>query len=379
MKHALIFIGTRPEAIKLAPLVSALRARPNAVTPAVCATSQHDEMLKQVFHWFNLTPDDDLQIMRKAQHPAEVFAKTLTGATERILEKHPDLVIVQGDTTTAAAAALAGFYADIPVAHIEAGLRSDNRRAPWPEETHRLLIGKLATLHFAPTEKNAARLREEKSDGEIHVVGNTVLDALLEMKRRLDTDETLKKAAIATVAQAGHTIDNTRPFILVTGHRRESFGDGLNNICRALVDIAEENPHYDIVYAVHLNPQVQETAHTLLSKKKNIRLLPPLDYAAFVLLMSHCRFILTDSGGIQEEAPSLDKPVLVMRNATERPEVIDSGAARLVGTDKKGIVKAVKRLLSDDTLFQSMASAKNPFGDGKSAARIADILAKANF
>lgn len=376
MKHILLFIGTRPEAVKLAPLITALRARPDDFRTTVCATSQHGEMLQQAMRWFNLKPDEDLQVMRAKQKPADVAATVLSGAGKVIACHKPDMIVVQGDTTTAVAAAMAGFYADIPVAHVEAGLRSGNRRAPWPEETNRVLIGKLATVHFAPTRKNAVTLRNEKADGDIHVVGNTVLDALLFMQERLHKDTTMQTAAADAVTAAGYPITGDKEFILTTGHRRESFGAGLENICRALAQLAKIRPQTDIVYAVHLNPQVRETAQKILGKIPNVFLLPPLDYAAFVFLMNRCRLILTDSGGIQEEAPSLNKPVLVMRETTERPEVLSCGAALLTGTTVDGIVNAANRVLSDDALYQSMVAAKNPFGDGRAAVYIADILAK---
>ena len=376
MKRILVFIGTRPEAIKLAPVVAELRARPDDFQVTVCSTSQHGEMLKQAMLWFNLQPDEDLQIMRENQQSADVAAAVLSGASKLIAHHKPNILIVQGDTTTAVAAAMAGFYADVPVVHVEAGLRSDNRRAPWPEEINRTIISKLATVHFAPTEKNAAILRNEKADGSIHIVGNTVLDALLFIKKRLDQDADMQTTVTDTVTNAGYTITDNKEFILVTGHRRESFGIGLENICLALAQLAKTHRQTDIIYAVHLNPRVRETAQKILSKITNVFLLPPLDYAAFVLLMSRCKLLLTDSGGIQEEAPTLNKPVLVMRDTTERPEVVSCCAAQLVGTKTDGIVAAANRVLSDNALYQSMAAAKNPFGDGRAAIYIADILAK---
>ncbi len=381
MKNILIFIGTRPEAIKLAPLIFALRARQTEFKVTVCATSQHGTMLQQALQWFDIVPDTDLQIMKQNQHTGDVVAAVLAGANDIIRHQRPDTVVVQGDTATATAGALAGFYADIPVAHVEAGLRSDNRRAPWPEETNRLLISKLATLHFAVTQKNETRLKAEKADGSIHIVGNTVLDALLYTQNKIINNANINATVQHTVANAGYNaagyrISNDRPFILVTGHRRESFGEGMQNICSALKTIAQKHPHIDIVYAVHLNPQVKDTVHNRLADINNIYLLPPLDYAAFVYLMSHCHLILTDSGGIQEEAPTLNKPVLIMRSVTERPEVVECGAAQLVGTTTEGIINATNCVLTDTTLYNTMAAAKNPFGDGHAAEYIADYLAQ---
>ncbi len=376
MKKILVFIGTRPEAIKLAPLVFTLRERADEFSTTVCSTSQHGSMLQQAFYWFNITPDEDLHIIKENQHTGDVVAAVLAGANNIVRHRRPDIIVVQGDTATATAGALAGFYADIPVAHVEAGLRSGDRRAPWPEETNRLLISKLATHHFAVTKKNAITLRAENVDGNIHTVGNTVLDALLYMQHKINTDAATAVTVRDTVATAGYRVAEDKPFILVTGHRRESFGNGMKNICSALKTIAEQHPQIDIVYAVHLNPNVCDIVHAMLDGVSNIYLLPPFDYAAFVYLMSHCKLILTDSGGIQEEAPTLNKPVLIMRDVTERPEVVECGAAKLVGTTAKNIIIAANQVLTDSHCYNAMAAAKNPFGDGKAAKYIADILAE---
>lgn len=374
-KLLLVVIGTRPEAIKLSPLVKALRARPDDFEVIVCAAWQHVEMLSQAFHWFELEPDENIPITTKDRSLTNVAAAVLSGVDKIIRRYKPKTVIVQGDTATAVAAANAGFYARTPVAHVEAGLRSGDRDAPWPEEINRILISRLASIHFAPTKKNADILRAENVAGTIHIVGNTVLDALILMQTRLQENDKIRHAALTAISEAGYKITDERPFILVTGHRRESFDGGLANICRALAEIARNCPDVDILYAVHLNPQVQEIVYKMLADVDNIYLLPPFDYAAFVLLMSRCCLILTDSGGIQEEAPTLDKPVLVLRNVTERPEVIDCGAAQLVGTDSDRIVAATMEILDNDALYQSMAAAKNPYGDGHASRYIADILA----
>ncbi|MDM5147021.1 UDP-N-acetylglucosamine 2-epimerase (non-hydrolyzing) [Candidatus Persebacteraceae bacterium Df01] len=376
MKHILIFIGTRPEAIKLAPLVAALRARPTDFKTTVCASSQHQQMLEQALRWFDLQPNENLQVMHEGPQLSNSVAAVLRGAGEVIERLRPDVTVIQGDTTTALAGALAAFYAGTTIAHVEAGLRSGNRHAPWPEEINRVLISKLANLHFAPTAKNAAILKNENASGEVHVVGNTVLDALLLIRRRLREDVAMRTVVKSELTAAGYTPTDERHFVLVTGHRRESFGEGLQNICRALVQLATMHPHIDLVYAVHLNPQVHETVRQMLNNISNIFLLPPLDYGAFVMLMDRCHLILTDSGGVQEEAPSLDKPVLVMRNATERPEVLESGAAQLVGTTIDGIVSAATQVLDNEAVYAHMAAASNPYGDGLSAPRIVDILAK---
>ena len=372
MKKILIFIGTRPEAIKLAPVVSALRKR-KALNTRVCLSSQHKEMLEQALRWLPIDIDENLQVMRQAQGLSDTFAAILASGREVIERFLPDWIIVQGDTTTATAAALAGFYAKVNIAHVEAGLRSGNNYSPYPEEMNRQLISRLAKLHFAPTLHNANNLAAEKTSGKTHVVGNTVIDALLQTRQKIEQDKNAQARIRQSLAADGYAQDN-RPYILVTGHRRENFGDGLRNICAALLQIANAHPHIDIVYAIHLNPQACEAARKILARQKNIYLIPPQDYAVFVFLMNGCHFIMTDSGGIQEEAPSLNKPVLVMRDDTERPEVIECGAAKLVGVAVADIVIAAQELLTQDKTFARMAAANNPYGDGQSAQRIADIF-----
>ena len=371
MQTILVFIGTRPEAIKLAPVIAELRTRHN-IKILVCLSSQHKEMLQQALIWFPIDIDEDLAIIRDGEGLTGTFAAILTGMEKVIERVKPDWIIVQGDTTTALAGALAGSYANVKVAHVEAGLRSGNRNAPFPEEINRMLISRLALLHFAPTQKNADILRAEKTQGAIHVVGNTVIDALLHMQKMIIKDA-VKNTIKKSLAMIGYE-HSQQDYILVTGHRRESFGTGLENICRALLQIATAYPHIRIMYAAHLNPCVYDTVSTMLSERNNIVILPPLNYAEFVYLMENCQFIMTDSGGIQEESPSLDKPVLVMRNDTERPEVLQCGAAKLTGTDEKDIVAAATELLQNAETYQRMAAAPNPYGDGKSAQRIADIL-----
>lgn len=361
--------GTRPEAIKMAPVVAALKAVPG-IEVTVCVTAQHRQMLDQVLELFKIVPDVDLDLMRPDQ--------TLTGLTAAILEhmaqtlkSHPvDRILVHGDTTTSMAAALAAFYAGIPVAHVEAGLRTGNRLAPWPEEMNRLLTGRLANLHFAPTPGAAEALQREAVDpATVHVTGNTVIDALHDVVARLDSGELdIPIPGLPEIAA-------DQRIVLVTGHRRENFGGGFERICQALARIAD---HEDVtvVYPVHLNPHVQEPVRRLLGDRDNIHLIAPLDYAPFVALMQRAHLILTDSGGIQEEAPSLGKPVLVMRDTTERPEAVEAGTVYLVGTDPERIVSEAINLLSDPLAWEEMSRAHNPYGDGKAAKRIAAVLSK---
>lgn len=376
MKKILVFIGTRPEAIKLAPVVGALRARKQDFQVSACLSSQHKEMLAQALRHFPVDINENLEVMRSGQSLADTVAAVLAAARAAVERAAPNWIIVQGDTSTALAGALAGFYGGAKIAHVEAGLRSGSRHAPFPEEMNRILISRLALLHFAPVEKNAALLRAEKTEGEIHVVGNTVIDALFRMQKIIAEDAGVQKETAESLAAAGYA-PSGREYILATGHRRESFGAGLENICRALSRLAAAHPQIDIVYAAHLNPRVRETVEKTLGGHENIYTLPPLDYAAFVYMMERCHFIMTDSGGVQEEAPSLDKPVLVMRDKTERPEVLDCGAAKLTGTCAKNIFAAADELLKNEELRQKMAAAKNPYGDGNSAGRIAEILALA--
>lgn len=362
--------GTRPEAIKLAPLVHAFRAAPD-VTHILCSTGQHRQMLDQVMQIFGLTPDRDLNLMKPGQDLTYVTAAALDGVGKVIDEEKPDWVVVQGDTTTAFAGALAAFYRKVKVAHVEAGLRTGNIYSPWPEEMNRKLVGALTTLHFPPTELSADNLRHEGiKDDVITVTGNTVIDALQWMDAKLAADVQFRQASEAAFAG---TLDTGRRLILVTGHRRENFDGGLASVARALRDIADRGD-VEIVYPVHLNPQVQATANEILGAHPRIHLIAPLDYAPFVALMRRSYLIVTDSGGVQEEAPTLGKPVLVTRDTTERPEAIAAGTGRLVGTDADALVAAVRELLDDKAAYEKMAQAKNPFGDGQASARILDRL-----
>lgn len=367
----LCVFGTRPEAIKMAPLVLSLAAD-QRFDSKVCVTGQHRQMLDQVLDLFELQPDFDLSVMKPGQDLTGVTAAILTGMKDVLAACKPDVVLVHGDTATTFAASLAAYYQQIPVAHVEAGLRTGNLYSPWPEEANRKLTGALATLHFAPTENSKANLLREGVDpASIHVTGNTVIDALLEVIERLDKDVELGKQAAAPTA----FLNRARKLILVTGHRRESFGGGFERICQALLETAKQHPDVDIVYPVHLNPQVQEPVNRLLAGVDNIHLIEPLDYLPFVYLMSQAHIILTDSGGIQEEAPSLGKPVLVMRDTTERPEAVSAGTVKLVGTDVAKIVQELDILLTDKSAYQSMSFAHNPYGDGKACHRICSTLA----
>lgn len=366
----LCVFGTRPEAIKMAPLVLSLAAD-QRFDSKVCVTGQHRQMLDQVLDLFELQPDFDLSVMKPGQDLTGVTAAILTGMKDVLAACKPDVVLVHGDTATTFAASLAAYYQQIPVAHVEAGLRTGNLYSPWPEEANRKLTGALATLHFAPTENSKANLLREGVDpASIHVTGNTVIDALLEVIERLDKDVELGKQAAAPTA----FLNRARKLILVTGHRRESFGGGFERICQALLETAKQHPDVDIVYPVHLNPQVQEPVNRLLAGVDNIHLIEPLDYLPFVYLMSQAHIILTDSGGIQEEAPSLGKPVLVMRDTTERPEAVSAGTVKLVGTDVAKIVQELDILLTDKSAYQSMSFAHNPYGDGKACQQIAKTL-----
>ncbi|PID60368.1 MAG: UDP-N-acetylglucosamine 2-epimerase (non-hydrolyzing) [Gammaproteobacteria bacterium] len=367
------FIGTRPECIKLSPLVAELERRHDDFEVSVCLTSQHREMLQQALEWFPIRVDHDLDVMTEGQHLVDLQARILMRSRGVIEDFRPDWVVVQGDTTTALSAAMAATWLQVPVAHVEAGLRTGNRMAPWPEELNRSLIGRMALLHLAPTEANADALRHEAVEGAIDVVGNTVIDALLDIRERLRSNEELRGETEERLQALGLALD-ARRLMLVTGHRRESFGEGFRQICQALKAIALGHPELHVVYAVHLNPQVHDLVHRELEGLDNVTLLPPLDYAAFVYLMDRSYLILSDSGGVQEEAPSLDRPVLVMRETTERQEAVDAGAVRLVGTGKERIVAAVDELLGDEAQYRRMASARNPFGDGTASAQIAECL-----
>lgn len=373
MKTLCVF-GTRPEAIKMAPLALALSAD-SRFDARVCVTGQHREMLDQVLGLFAIEPDYDLNIMKPGQDLTDITASILSGLREVFRQFKPDIVLVHGDTATTFAASLAAYYQQIPVAHVEAGLRTGNLYSPWPEEGNRKLTGALANIHFAPTEQSRANLlREGIADESIRVTGNTVIDALLDVVDRLQRDEALRAKAAAPTA----ALDPARKLILVTGHRRESFGSGFERICEALIDVAQQHPEVDIVYPVHLNPNVREPVNRLLNGIGNIHLIEPLDYLPFVHLMSRAHIILTDSGGIQEEAPSLGKPVLVMRETTERPEAVAAGTVKLVGTDRSRIVHELNQLLNDADSYRAMSVAHNPYGDGQACQRILEALLELN-
>ena len=365
MKVLTVF-GTRPEAIKMAPLVHALAKDPH-FEAKVCVTAQHREMLDQVLNLFSIVPDYDLNIMSPGQGLTEITCRILQGLKPVLESFKPDVVLVHGDTTTTAAASLAAFYQRIPVGHVEAGLRTGDLYSPWPEEANRTLTGHLAMYHFAPTENSRQNLlRENLPDSRIFVTGNTVIDALFWVRDRVMNDETLR----TELSERYPFLSNDKKMILVTGHRRESFGQGFEKICHALAEIAATNPDVQIVYPVHLNPNVSEPVNRILGHIDNVMLIDPQDYLPFVWLMNHAWLILTDSGGIQEEAPALGKPVLVMRETTERPEAVDAGTVRLVGTDSRRIVDEVTRLLRDEDEYQRMSRAHNPYGDGRACERI---------
>lgn len=370
MKVLTVF-GTRPEAIKMAPLVLGLNADPRFESQ-LCVTAQHREMLDQVTSLFGIRPDYDLDVMRAGQDLNGVTAAILQGLKPVLESAQPDVVLVHGDTATTMATTLAAFYAKVPVGHVEAGLRTGNLYSPWPEEGNRKITGALAAIHFAPTETaRNALLREGVVESAITVTGNTVIDALFEVTRRIETEPEL---TMGFDARFGF-LNPERRMVLVTGHRRESFGGGFERICTALARIAEHFPDVDIVYPMHLNPNVREPVSRLLGARPNIHLIEPLDYLPFVYLMNRAEIIITDSGGVQEEAPSLGKPVLVMRDTTERPEALEAGTVRLVGTDTDLIVDWATRLLTDRAAYEEMSFAHNPYGDGKAIGRILDALA----
>lgn len=369
MKVLSVF-GTRPEAIKMAPVVAAL-ANDGRFDAKVCVTAQHREMLDQVLELFNIKPDFDLDLMQPGQDLTDITSRVLAGLREVFSAWRPDMILVHGDTTTTMAASLAAYYLRIPVGHVEAGLRTGNIYSPWPEEMNRKIAGAISSVHFAPTETSRNNLlREGVAEDKICVTGNTVIDALLQVDARLRSDASLK----AQFAAQFDFVVPGKKLVLVTGHRRENFGSGFENICLALADLAKR-PDVQIVYPVHLNPNVQEPVRRILEGVSNVHLIPPLDYLPFVYLMGVSYLILTDSGGVQEEAPSLGKPVLVMRDTTERPEAVDAGTVRLVGTDRELIVRETVRLLDDMSAYEAMSRAHNPYGDGKAAQRILEKLA----
>jgi len=370
-KKVLIVFGTRPEAIKMAPVVKALK---NRIDVQVCVTAQHRGMLDQVLDLFEITPDYDLNVMQPEQDLFDITSKVLIGMKKILSKNRPDLVLVHGDTTTTMATSIAAFYLKIPIGHVEAGLRTYNTYSPFPEEFNRQLTTRLAKFHFAPTEMARTNLQNEQVlDKNIFVTGNTVVDALLSVidKARETSypDDLLGQLPFIEEEKSKYS-----RIILVTGHRRENFGKGFEEICQALYDIANDNPEVQIIYPVHLNPNVREPVKRIISNIKNIHLIDPLDYLSFIKLMDACYLILTDSGGIQEEAPSLGKPVLVMRDTTERHEAVEAGTVKLVGSDKQKIAEAVNHLLNDDVKYMEMARAHNPYGDGHASEKICKVL-----
>ena len=374
MRKILLVFGTRPEAIKMAPLALELKKSAH-LEVKICVTAQHREMLDQVMIAFNLSADYDLNLMRAGQNLNSITSDVVLELKPVLHEFKPDLVLVHGDTTTTMAASLAAYYEQIPVGHVEAGLRTHNIYSPWPEEINRQLTGRIASYHFAPTEEAAINLMKEGVDRKkIHVTGNTVIDALLFKVEKIRKDLKLNQDCHQTIYKAGYDLNTVRKFILVTGHRRENFGQGFENICLALKALAKRNPNIDFVYPVHLNPNVKKPVEQLLTGVSNIHLIAPQDYEPFIYLMDNCLLIMSDSGGIQEEAPSLGKPVLVMRDTTERPEAVRAGTVRLVGTELKTLVKETQQLIDDSKLYEKMSRAHNPYGDGTASKRILEII-----
>lgn len=365
----LVVFGTRPEAIKMAPLIKELK-KSTILEVKVCVTAQHRQMLDQVLDLFQITPDFDLNLMKAGQTLTDLTSNILKGMEAVLAEFNPQWVVVHGDTSTTMAASLAAYYKQIRVAHVEAGLRTQNLYSPWPEEGNRQITARLASLHFAPTDEAKSNLLQEGiSEKCVHVTGNTVIDALLDVSKRVDSDHDLAQNLKAYFS----FLDESKRLVLVTGHRRENFGTGFESMCQALKEIAAE-PNVQVVYPVHLNPNVQEPVNRILANEANVHLIEPLDYLPFVYLMKKSYLILTDSGGIQEEAPSLGKPVLVMRNTTERPEALAAGTVRLVGADKEKIVQETKLLLNNSSVYSTMSIAHNPYGDGLACKRIREIF-----
>lgn len=394
-KKIMLVFGTRPEAIKMAPLVKEFQKNQEDFETIVCVTGQHREMLDQVLKIFDIKPDYDLNIMKQGQDLYDVTARVLTGMRDVFKQCKPDVVLVHGDTTTSTAAALAAFYQQIPVGHVEAGLRTHNIYSPWPEEMNRQITGRIATYHFAPTPLSAKNLKDEKAHGQIFVTGNTVIDALHMVVERLHSDQALAEEQVRVLKEAGYpSITSTGPSInsgttqqpgqqprrvvLITGHRRENFGDGFISMVTAMKDLSEKYPDVDFVYPMHLNPNVRKPIHEVfgedLTKYKNFFFIEPLQYLEFVYLMEKSCIVLTDSGGIQEEAPGLGKPVLVMRDTTERPEALESGTVHLVGTNHDLIVNEVSTLLDDPVAYERMSKAVNPYGDGQACRRIVEAF-----
>ena len=378
----MLVFGTRPEAIKMAPLVKEFQKRPNEFQTIVCVTGQHREMLDQVLHIFEITPDYDLNIMKQGQDLYDVTARVLLGMRDVLKEIQPDVVLVHGDTTTSTAAALAAFYQQIPVGHVEAGLRTHNIYSPWPEEMNRQLTGRLATYHFAPTPLSRQNLLSEGvQESHIIVTGNTVIDALYMVVDKIKRDKVLDAELEKLLKQSGYDVNRLsagKKLVLITGHRRENFGDGFISMCRAIKTLTEKYPEVDFIYPMHLNPNVRKPIHEVfgedLSGLGNMFFIEPLEYLSFVYLMEKSTIVLTDSGGIQEEAPGLGKPVLVMRDTTERPEALEAGTVKLVGTDYDKIIKEVSALIEDREYYDRMSKAVNPYGDGKACQRITDRL-----
>lgn len=383
MKKIMLVFGTRPEAIKMCPLVKEFQKHTDEFETIVCVTGQHREMLDQVLKIFEVTPDYDLNIMKQGQDLTDVTVRILNGLRDVFKKIRPDVVLVHGDTTTSMAAALAAFYAQIPVGHVEAGLRTHNIYSPWPEEMNRQITGRIATYNFSPTPLSESNLKKENIHGDIYVTGNTVIDALHMVVNNLENNPNLAKEQEKILLNAGYDINRLksgRKLVLITGHRRENFGDGFIQICTAIRDLKNKFPEVDFVYPMHLNPNVRKPIHEVfgenLSNLGNMFFIEPLQYLEFVYLMSKSNIVLTDSGGIQEEAPGLGKPVLVMRDTTERPEALESGTVHLVGTNYQKIMDEVSTLLENSEAYEKMSKAVNPYGDGKSCERIVDILKK---
>ncbi len=381
-KKVMLVFGTRPEAIKMCPLVKEFQKRADEFETIVCVTGQHREMLDQVLKIFDVTPDYDLNIMKQGQDLTDVTARVLTGLRDVFKECRPDVVLVHGDTTTSTAGALAAFYAQIPVGHVEAGLRTHNLQSPWPEEMNRQVTGRIATYNFSPTPLSESNLKAENALGQIFVTGNTVIDALHMVVDKLQNDAALAAEQDKVLLDAGYDVSrlkNGKKLVLITGHRRENFGDGFIRMVTAMKDLSEKYTDVDFVYPMHLNPNVRKPIHEVfgedLTAYRNFFFIEPLQYLEFVYLMNKANIVLTDSGGIQEEAPGLGKPVLVMRDTTERPEALASGTVHLVGTDYDKIFGEVSTLLEDAEAYAKMSHAVNPYGDGQACRRIADALA----
>lgn len=383
MKKVMLVFGTRPEAIKMCPLVKEFQKDTKNFETIVCVTGQHREMLDQVLTIFDVKPDYDLNIMKQGQDLTDVTARVLTGLRDVFKECRPDVVLVHGDTTTSAAGALAAFYAQIPVGHVEAGLRTHNIYSPWPEEMNRQITGRIATYNFSPTPLSEKNLLEEKVHGKIVVTGNTVIDALHMVVEKLKNDIALAIEQEEILAKAGYDVmrlKDGKKLVLITGHRRENFGEGFIRMVTAMKDLSEKYPDVDFVYPMHLNPNVRKPIHEVFGEdltRPNFFFIEPLQYLEFVYLMEKSTIVLTDSGGIQEEAPGLGKPVLVMRDTTERPEALESGTVHLVGTDYDKIINEVSTLLEDDKAYEKMSKAVNPYGDGKACGRIVNALRNA--